>query len=136
MAMYETLGFCPNNSFLHYQLENEVPAIWERTREILGDRTGYMVYTPNGYVDHEWCYVVDCLIGSTSTLGVRVASKLKELIPNCKYAVTGRKILVTDLTNRESVGSVGQFLEDERYLVNIVEEGDAVHLYFFKKSAE
>lgn len=154
MAMYENEGFCPNNSFLHYQMEKkeDVPVIWERTREILGDRTGYMVYTEAGCSYYGWCYVVDCLVGSTSTLGVEVACKLETMIPNCKYAETGRKILVTDVINpfqipglnRGYVNNAEKFvgsdklyvLEDKRYVVGITDEGEAVHLYFFKKVSE
>lgn len=141
MAMYENEGYCPNNSFMHYCIENEVPTIWERTEEILGDRPGYMVYTKNGVCHEGYSYVVDCLVGSTSRLGFDVACKLKELIPNCKYAEIGRKILVTDVSN--SFGNHGldnyskkmDILEDDRYTVGIIDEDEAVHLYFLKKMA-
>lgn len=148
MAMFENEGFCPNNSFLHYVMEKqeELPEIWERTNELLGDRKGYMVYTEAGCVWHGYCYVVDCLVGATSTIGIEVATHLKTLIPNCKYAETGRKILVTDVINpyqipglcmkgETFVSSDGKvvILEDDRYVVGITDEGKAVHLYFFKK---
>lgn len=150
MAMYENEGFCPNNSFLRYQLENyeNVPEFWERTREILGDRTGYMVYTENGCSNNDWCYVVDCLVGSTTTLGVEVACKLEAMIPDCVYGKTGRKILVTDVISHFQIPGLNRkaekfsgsdhmyVLEDNRYVVGITEEGEAVHLYFFKKAQE
>lgn len=151
MAMYENLGFCPNNSFLQYCMEKgeKVPALWKRTSEILGDRMGYMVYTKNGCNYYGWCHVVDCLVGSTTTLGVEVACKLKALIPNCKYSETGRKILVTDVINPYQIPDIRctgsnnfvgsdkvEVLEDDRYVVGITDEGEQVHLYFFKKEGK
>lgn len=150
MAMYEKEGFCPNNEFLHYQMEKgPVSSLWERTREILGDRIGYMVYTEAGNSYYGSSYVVDCLVGATSTLGVEVACKLRDMIPNCKYAVNGRKILITDVINpfqmpglsrgyvNEGSSYVGTdklfVLEDNRYVVGITDEKEAVHMYLFKK---
>lgn len=155
MAMYESHGFCPNNSFLHYALEkgDATPANWRITQKLLGDRTGYMVYTKAGNAYYGYSYVVDALIGATDTLGIEVACKLQALIPVCKYAETGRMILITDVINPflipgvvgcNSSGDESRFvagdnltlIEDERYLVGITEEGDAVHMYFFKKVSE
>lgn len=151
MAMYENLGFCPTNSFLHYMLEcNNVPEVWMRTREILGDRTDYMVYTEAGCAYKGWCYIVDCLVGAKTTIGVEIACLLKTMIPQCKYAETGRKILVTDVINpyqipyinRGYINSVEKFMssndnmhifEDERYVCGVIDEGESVHMYFFKK---
>lgn len=152
MAMYENLGFCPSNSFLSYLVrKKEIPAIWERTKKLLGDRIGYMVYTEAGY-SYYGCYVVDCLAGSTSTLGLEVACKLQAMIPECEYARIGRKILVTDVINpfqipglrRSGTTYISDFvgsgnldvLEDDRYVVGIIDEGPQVHLYFFKKEKE
>lgn len=151
MAMYEDLGFCPNNSFLNYALEgNPVPEIWKRTRELLGDRTGYMVYTEAGCTYNGWCYVVDCLVGAETTIGVEIACLLKTMIPQCEYAKTGRKILVTDVINpyqipyieRGYINNMEKFMssndsmylfEDERYVCGVIDEGENVHMYFFKK---
>ena len=147
MAMYEKEGYCPNNEFVHYPMENgPVPVLWDRTREILGDRTGYMVYTEAGNSYYGSSYVVDCLVGSTTTLGVEVACKLRDLIQKCVYAETGRKILVTDVINpfqmpglsgNIDTGFIGSdklfVLEDNRYVVGITDEEDAVHMYLFKK---
>lgn len=151
MAMYEELGFCPNSSFLHYTLENNpVPEIWERTRELLGDRTGYMVYTDAGCVYNGWCYVVDCLVGVETSIGVEIACILKTMIPQCEYTKTGRKILVTDVINPYQIPYIGHsyinsaekfmssndnmhIFEDERYVCGVIDEGENVHMYFFKK---
>ena len=154
MAIFESTGFCPNNSFLHYAMEkgDAVPANWKITQKLLGDRKGYMVYTKAGCAYYGYCYVVDALIGATDTLGIEVACKLQALIPVCKYAETGRMILITDVINpfqipgvgRNSSGDTSEFVadenlamfEDERYLVGIIDEGNAVHMYFFKKETE
>ena len=152
MAMYEDEGLCPNNSFLHYETEHngEIPEFWERTREILGDRLGYMVYTKEGCSCNEWCYLVDCLIGATNTMGVEIACLLQTMIPKCKYAEVGRKILVTDVINPFQIPHIGRgcvnsqekfmatsddmhIFEDERYVCGVIDEGVAVHMYFFKK---
>lgn len=154
MAMYENIGFCPNNSFLHYAMEkgDAIPANWKITQKLLGDRKGYMVYTKAGCAYYGYCYVVDALIGATDTLGIEVACKLQALVPVCKYAETGRMILITDVINpfqipgvvNSTSGGTSNFMasddmtlfEDERYLVGITEDGDAVHMYFFKKEQE
>ena len=152
MAMYENEGFCPNNSFLHYAMEHneEIPEFWKRTREILGDRPGYMVYTKAGCSYNDWCYVVDCLIGATNTMGVEIACLLQTMIPKCKYAEVGRKILITDVINPFQIPHIGRgyvnsqekfmatsddmhIFEDERYVCGMIDEGEAVHMYFFKK---
>ena len=154
MAMYEDKGFCPNNSFLHYQMENSdfIPEIWNRTRELLGDRPGYMVYTGSDLSYSEWPYVCDALIGATSTMGIEIACMLQTMIPECKYAETGRMILVTDVINPYSIPHAGHgydsngrdkvvstdpsmhIFEDNRYICGIIDEGNAVHMYFYKKT--
>ena len=147
MAMFENLGFCPSNSFTKYEMEKEISEFWKRTQELLGDRIAYMVYTPAGCNYHGYAYVVDALVGTTTTLGIEVATKLESLIPECKYAEKGRKILVTDVINPFQIPGIvgrvdGTFVsckevfvrEDERYVVAVKEEGEDVHLYFFKKA--
>ncbi len=152
MAMYEHEGFCPNNSFRHYAMEHkdEIPEFWKRTREILGDRLGYMVYTEAGCSYNGWSYVVDALIGATNTMGVEIACLLQTMIPKCRYAEVGRKILVTDVINPFQIPHIGRgyvnsqekfmatsddmhIFEDKRYVCGVIDEGEAVHMYFFKK---
>ena len=153
MAMYENLGFCPNNQFLHYALEEKnIPDVWNRTREILGDRTGNMVYTKAGTSCRDkWCHVVDCLVGAESTIGVEISNLLKTMIPQCKYAEIGKKILVTDVINPFQIPHINRVygdgdkekyvatndvmnvFEDERYVCGVTDEGESIHLYFFKK---
>lgn len=148
MAMFEKLGYCPNNDFLDYEMQEEIPKMWKyTTKEILGDRIGYMVYDKESCTHDGWCYAVDCLAGSTSYLGFYVVSKLKEMIPECKYGETGRKILVTDVLDPYKIPGLC-FIEDNRsyafsdelclreddcYMVGIQDEGEAVHLYFYRK---
>lgn len=148
MAMFENLGYCPTNDFLHYEMEEkEIPKIWEDAKRTLGDRTGYMVYDKESCKHDGWCYAVDCLVGCTSYLGFYIAKKLKEMIPVCKYGETGRKILLTDVldpykipglcfTESDHRYAFSQDLsvrEDDRYVVGIRDEGEAVQLYFYRK---
>ena len=150
MAMYEREGYCPNNAFLHYGMNGKAGEMWEKTESILGDRTGYMVYSEAGCNYHE-CYVVDALEGAEGTLGIEVATALKKLIPVCEYAKIGKKILCTDLINPYQIpAKIGEadgkwvlcmsedptktlLFQDERYLIAIQDEGEAVHLYIFRK---
>ena len=154
MAMYEDKGYCPNNSFLHCAMEfgDNIPKLWNRTRELLGDRTAYMVYTPNGVSYYGWPYVCDALIGATSTMGIEIACQLQNMIPECTYAETGRMILVTDVLNPFAIPHIGRgydsngheilvsidpsmhLFQDDRYICGIIDEGTAVHMYFFKLS--
>ncbi len=152
MAMYEHDGFCPNNSFLHFEMErpDDVSKFWKRTREILGDRPGYMVYTEAGCSYKDWCYVVDCLVGATSTMGIEVACLLQHMIPKCKYAEFGKKILITDVINPYQIPGIQRgydnnrekflsttdsmhIFEDDRYVCGVMDAGDAVRMYFYKK---
>ena len=143
MAMFEREGFCPNNSFYHYG--KEVSDTWEKTREILGDRTGYMVYTEAGCA-YQGSYVVDCLMGAKSNIGIEIANTLKVLNPKCQYAQYGKKILITDVINPYQIPYItcgcGEFrtndeklhlFEDERYLCGIIGEGECIRMYFYKK---
>lgn len=153
MAMYEDKGYCPNNSFFQYELEgNEVSPLWKRTKEILGDRTGYMVYSKGGANCNGCCYIVDALEGAKGTLGIEIACALKFLIPTCKYAEFGRAIICTDLINPclipAEICRVNSdkwtlcssekpektiLIEDERYLVAIQDNKEEVHIYLYKK---
>lgn len=157
MAMFENEGFCPNNSFLHCAIQygDNIPENYQRTHELLGARPGYMVYTPGGVSYYGWPYVCDALIGATGTFGIEVACYLQTMIPTCVYAETGRKIWVTDLINPFAIPYIGRgydrdgherlmtsdeskmkIFEDDRYVCGITEEGDDVHMYFFKKEPE
>lgn len=122
------------------------PDMCKETLNVLGDRIAYMVYTEAGCAYYGWSYVVDCLLGSISTLGLKVACKLKEMIPDCKYVKDiGCKILVTDLINPYQIHEVDRsfmgkrdgvivdksrsygktnIFEDERYVVGIIDEGE------------
>ena len=148
MAMYESLGYCPHNAIHNYEFGSEsVSPLWNRTREILGDRTGYMVYTPAGVAYYGTPYVVEFFCSAENTAALELACKLKHLIPVCKYAEEGKKILITDVINpyqipgltvsgEEFVAYTGSNLEvfqDAKYVVGLTEEEEAVHLYFFKK---
>ena len=146
MAMFENEGFCPNNSFYHYGMEgkHKISDAWEKNCDILGDRLGYMVYTEAGCA-YKGCYVVDCLMGE-SDIALEIAITLKTLIPECKYAEIGRKILITDVINPyqipgisggydkfETVDKKMQLFEDARYLCGVADEGEHVRMYFYKK---
>lgn len=152
MAMYENRGFCPHNSFLHYNMNgNEVNPLWETTGKILGDRPGYMVYDKamNAYKGE--CYIVDAMMGGTGTLGLEIACALRSMIPVCKYSETGRPIVCADLLNPYQIpAAIGQLedewklcegedpaktvlVQDDRYLVAIQDDGNEVKVYLFKQ---
>ena len=136
MAMYEHEGFCPKNSFWDFESreKDKVSPLWARASEIFGDRLCYMVYTPNGYNSKE-CYVVDALVGAgtNSTMNIEIAVCLSMIIPECTYAKKGKKILITDVINDGQIPKESFVFEDDRYICGIVEEDEAVHMYFFKK---
>ncbi len=100
MAMYEREGFCPTNSFLHYAIsktEDEAESIKKRM-DILGDRTGYMVYDSNHVAyGTKWPSVVELLL--SNDMGEDVAKLLVMLVPECKYAEIGKKICIKDVIN-------------------------------------
>ena len=144
MAKYENEGYCPRNQIWHYQLENEVPSNWEHILEILGDRIEYMVYSEAGCSYYGWSYIVECL--AISTLGEELAKELEKRIPMCRYPEEGKKILCTDLINpfkipglqyadrrgkRGFASNEAFIIQDDKFLVGITEENEAVHLYFF-----
>lgn len=157
MAMYKNRGYCPNNAFWQREAnEGYISPHWEETEQLLGDRIGYMVYSEDGYKHEDECYIVDALMGATGTLGIQIASVLKQLIPTCVYAKRGCPIVCTDIivpqqilknaneengkwrclrTDRKTC--CGQeavsLYEDERYLVAIKEVEGEVHIYLYKK---
>ena len=153
MAMYEDLGFCPNNSFGFEYPEHETGALWARTKELIGDRFGYMVY---GKDEMAWgrdvCSIVDVLKYSTSTIGLEIACAIVAAIPTCRYAEYGKKILIRDIiTPNQAPAKIGterdgelipfadqdpkvRIFQDERYFVEMTEVNDEVCLYIFKKN--
>lgn len=147
MAMFESKGFCPRNSFNRLLQDAEVSPLWDRTREVLGDRIEYLVYTEHGYTTNQVCEVVDCLMYGSSTIGLEIATYLTALIPQCEYSKSGKMILVTDVINPGQIPhllwnlngfssedeKLLRVFEDDRYVCGIATEGDAVHLYFYKK---
>lgn len=157
MAMYKGKGYCPYNAFWQrVAIREELSPHWEKTMELLGERVGYMVYTRDGNAPSGECYIVDALLGARGTLGIQIASALKQLIPTCIYAERGCPIVCTDILNpnqllskaREENGrwtcigtdrrtcsgqEAASLYEDERYYV-IVQEGDGeVRIFLYKK---
>lgn len=150
MAMYENKGYCPNNAFLHYGMDGnkKVSTMWDKVKDILGDRIGYMVYSENGF-SYKECYIVDAIEGGEGSLGMEVAVTLQNLIPVCEYAKKGRPIICTDVINPHQIpvniaetdkkwalctDDEKTFLfEDERYLVAIQNNSEEVNIYLYKK---
>ena len=130
MAMFEEIGYCPNNAFGMYSKEKNPN--WGRTMEVLGDRRGYMVYTPGGCWKEE-SYIVDCILGGKETLGIEIATVLSVLIPECRYPRVGKKILLTDLVNDLAIPQKCKILEDSRYVVGILDDEGAVIMFIYKK---
>lgn len=155
MAAYENLGFCPANSFGFNYPESQDSALWARTKELLSDRIGFMVYDRNACAwGRKVCSAVDVFrFGGESTLGLEVACALQHYIPVCKYSDSvGKKILIKDIINPNQaplqvterdgvlvtydgadIAKVKIF-QDERYFVEMTEVDDEIHMYIFKKN--
>ncbi len=150
MAMYENLGFCPSNSFTTYFQTGERAPLFDKAQKalnLLGDRKGYMVYegcSPN----YNLPYIVDAICGATGTLGLQICAALEYLIPDCKYAVNGRKIRCHDVISPFDIPEVSQetnerylrfpssstvLMEDERYLAGVINNSDSVDIYLYQK---
>lgn len=110
--MFENEGFCPSNSFYNCQFDRNPLA--NEIMKILGDQKGYMVYSKNGYAwDGEDCSIVNALIGGEDgILGMKVASYLNSLDPNCKYAEHGKKIVITDYINPYQISDKLGYIEE------------------------
>lgn len=149
MAMFDTQGYCPSSTFLHYGETYKVSPLWERAQEILGDRIDYMVYTEGGN-SYKGGFIVDALEGAEGTLGIEVAVALKMLIPTCECNKAGKQILCTDVVNPSVIpaplieqeekwvcfdaSKITTFLfEDNRYLIAIQEHDCHVRVYIYKK---
>lgn len=157
MAMNKDKGYCPNDAFgQRVKQKKNLSPYWEETMELLGDRKSYMVYPKDGNTLFGEGYIVDALLGATGTLGIQIASALKQLIPTCISAKKGCPIVCTDIINpnqllskaRQEKGrwtcigterkacsgqEAASFYEDERYCV-IVQEGEGeVRIYLYRK---
>jgi len=129
MAMFENLGMCPNNGFSRMNSDQEVNADWDRTSKILGDRKGYMVYSKGGF-NAAGAYIFPMLMNDE--LGLEIAIVLRELIPECKYAETGKMILITDVINPEQITFEKQY-QSINFLVACISTDEAVEMQIYKK---
>ena len=143
MAKYEELGYCPDNEFGFCKTTEN----GKRALEILGDRRGYMVYETNS-VSYKRSYIVSAIAESSGSLGIEIAAHLRCLIPECNYIDNiGKKISCVDVINPalllgdvicnnkwENIDpNAGiSLLQDERFLVTIKDEEEAVKIYIFK----
>lgn len=144
MAKYEELGYCPNNEFGFCKTTEN----GKRALEILGDRIGYMVYE-NDSVSYTGAYVVLAIAESSGSLGIEIAAHLRCLIPECYYSEDiGKKISCVDVINPalllgnivfndkewENIDPKSGIilLQDERFLVTIQDQEDAVKVYLYK----
>lgn len=146
MAKYEKLGYCPENAFGWCEHKTDAG---ERALEILEDRIGYMVYETDSVSYNTLAYVVSAIAESTGSLGIEIASHLRCLIPECNYLENiGKKISCVDVINPALLlGDVVYnnnkwknidprsgicLLQDERFLVTIQDQEDAVKVYLYK----
>ena len=143
MAKYEELGYCPDNEFGFCKTTEN----GKRALEILGDRRGYMVYETNS-VSYKRSYIVSAIAESSGSLGIEIAAHLRCLIPECNYIDNiGKKISCVDVINPalllgdvicnnkwENIDPHAgiSLLQDERFLVTIKDEEEAVKIYIFK----
>lgn len=133
MAMYENRGFCPNNGFMREEMRGNTSYFWNRTKELLGDRTGYMVYDENPK-GNEHGYFVDALMHATGTLGIEVAAALKAIMPVCSYAEIGRPIVLKDVDGLPQPWELqGITFEDKRYMVKLTDNGEEIFVCIYKK---
>jgi len=149
MAMYEDRGYCPYNELIKYDINEKVSEKWKITKNLLGDRLGYMVY-PNAGYSYKGAYVVDALKLTDSILGIQVASTIQSFIPRCEYAKIGLPIICTDVLNPYQIpvnikeNDKGEWFldckedttilyQDERYLVVVDKKEQEVYMYFYKK---
>lgn len=132
MAMYESRGFCPRNGFIQEEMRGNTSYFWNRTRDLLGDRIGYMVYDsePKG---NEHGYLVDAIMHTTGTLGIEVAAALKTMIPECKYAEIGRPIILKDIDGVPESDVDGVIFEDFRYVIVLDDDFTEIHVTTYKK---
>lgn len=146
MAMYENLGYCPNNEFWNYLMDKGLSELSEKALDILGDRIGYMVYLDPNYSFDSYSYILYAL--AESSLCLDIAKTLVSLIPECTYAKTGRLISCHDLNDVKNfpvpiVETNGIhiieehpektfFFEDERFVI-LIQDEDYVQIYLYKK---
>ena len=97
-AMYEREGFCPNNSFFRFKMDNGETKEIGIIDKILGSRPGYMVYS-SGECDSRYRYssIVTLFYGEPDGAALKLAKHLASLIPECEYAKCGRKIRLHDI---------------------------------------
>ena len=116
MAMYEKEGSCPSNAFLRYRIDGKAAVEHEKIVELLGDRIGYMVYDQK---DHAWGRyypsVVEALLGGNGSLGFRVARYLRNIIPVCRYAEIGKKIVIHDVLSPSQIAGDILYFRDESF---------------------
>lgn len=134
MAMYESRGFCPRNSFTQEEMRGNTSYFWNRTRDLLDDRIGYMVYdeVPKG---NEHGYFVDAIMHATGTLGIEVAAALKAMMPVCSYAEIGRPIVLEDFDGVQAPWAAVDVVafEDMRYMIALRDDGEEIHVTTYKK---
>ena len=119
MAMYEIEGFCPSNSFFHYgiKLVGEKATKARDIMNVLGDRTGYMVYDgDNVTYGTNNPTIVELLL--EDEIGIDVAKMLAQLIPECQYAKVGKKILIKDVINPRQIPGIYNVTEKMWSFIN------------------
>lgn len=132
MAMHANRGFCPNNGFTQEEMRGNTSYFWARTKELLGDRIGYMVYyeNPKG---NEHGYFVDVLTHAIGTLGIEVAAALKAMLPICNYSELGRPIILEDFDGVPDMILYGVSFEDSRYMIVLKDDDENIYVKTYKK---
>ena len=146
MAIYEHEGICPNNEFLRYSIQMQLSPNGRCALEMLGDRTGYMVYPYGQNAFEGWLYVVMLLCGDETLLPIKVAETLLEFIPDCQYGTVGRKIELRDVVNPLQMKDVhldaegnlmgvnGTVLHaNHNFIVGIKDCGESVQMCIYRK---
>lgn len=132
MAMYENLGYCPSNILRRGGMDSIKPSkFYQKTMEKLGDRVGYMVYA-KGCNNSQGANIHELFM--RDELGYDLSLVLCELIPVCKYAEVGKKILITDVINPEQINGSKRY-ESLGFLVSLEMKDEHLEMLIFKKPA-
>lgn len=89
-----------------------------------------MVYTPGGN-NQAGANVYKLFM--QDELGYDLAVLLAEIIPECCYANSGKKILITDVINQEQIPKTAKIYSSETFIVSLEEKQEAVELFIFQR---
>lgn len=103
--MYEKEGSCPGICFEKFAMEIKKQGRAEKLFHMIGDRKSYMVYDKGMETyGSTWPSVVELLLDDVQS--EQIAFLLQVMIPECKYAEKGKKILIRDVLSPLNIPGV------------------------------